>query len=1085
VIALLPRRQKDGANRPFPDGFGGTAVALGPATVMDHLTVNKPAPTVTIVIPCYKQAHLLPEAVESVLAQTFTDWECVIIDDGSPDETAEVADEYAQQHPDRIRVIHKVNAGLANARNSAIRTARGRYILPLDADDRLAPDMLAKTVAVLERDPRVSIVYTDMQHFGVKNDHWRCGQVTLAGQMQINFLAYSSLYRRGIWDAVGGYNGNIDAYADWDFWIGAFERGYRAAYIAEPLFHYRVAASSMLTEANKRYNELFARVILNHPDLYPNDKIESARRALALSPPKPRKRGKVAIFCDYFYPHIGGQENIVLDLGLQLQAAGFEVDVATSRLRDRTSLVHRGLRIIELDVASSPLTGGLRGDLAPAQALMESGQYDAAFAIADPCTWPVWIVGGRRAERTRAILIPGINDEGFAAWGHIAEARAAIKDLLLGADKVILSTSGGVDARFLNEERVPFTYVPNAIAALPPKPGFRARFGLDDRPIVLHVANFLTVKNQVGLLQELAGAPGDFQLVMVGRPYDSGYFTQVQAHAAKDDRVHVIPGLSREDVAAAMHEASLFVLPSIAEIAPLVLVEAMTCGLPWLATPAVGSGPELAGGHIIPLAEFPAEIMVLLADDEQRAQLGAAGREAAQARFSWPAVLDRYLPLCAPKDAMPKVVPLGAKDIHRPGPEPLPPAHPAAPTVSVIVPTHNRPELLVRAVRSILAQTFQDFEIIVVNDGGVPVDEPLRDLDASGRIHIVSSGRVRGLPGARNLGLRIARSKYIAYLDDDDLFYPDHLETLVAALASGETKVAYTDAERLHVKQVGSDLVTVKKDVPYSIDFDRNLLLERNITPVLCVMHERACLGDVGLFDESMGVLEDWELWLRMSARFPFRHVAKVTCGFSWRSDGTGMTNERQELFDVLFTKVRNRYGEPVARQPFVPASELSLQFLEFTANSVLQQAGGAEGAVRLASTLEQKARDGHDGSRHDLALLYLALGRPSDAEQTLRAAATTRPSPAIHLALVAFCLAADRVQEAVRHIESVLAIEPENRQAMVMAGDASLSLGRAGEAADFYRAARVDPDLRPVADARLANLRAQPLGSVISAAAR
>src|SRR3569832_2033602 len=86
----------------------------------------------------------------------------------------------------------------------------------------------------LERDPGVSIVYTDMQHFGVKTDHWRCGQATLAGQMQINFLAYCSLYRRGIWDAVGGYNSNIDAYADWDFWIGAFERGYRAAYIAEP-----------------------------------------------------------------------------------------------------------------------------------------------------------------------------------------------------------------------------------------------------------------------------------------------------------------------------------------------------------------------------------------------------------------------------------------------------------------------------------------------------------------------------------------------------------------------------------------------------------------------------------------------------------------------------------------------------------------------------------------------------------------------------------------------------------------------------------------------------------------------------------
>jgi glycosyltransferase involved in cell wall biosynthesis len=1054
---------------------------------MAHTPLHR-APTVTIVIPCYKQAHLLPEAVNSVLGQTFTNWECIIVDDGSPDETAEVAEGFAQQHPDRIRVIHKINAGLANARNTAIRSARGRYILPLDADDRLAPELLAKTVAVLERDPGASIVYTDMQHFGVKTDHWRCGQVSLKGQMGINFLAYCSLYRRAVWDAVGGYNSNIDAYADWDFWIGAFQRGFRAVHIPEPLFHYRVAATSMLTEANKRYNELFSRVILNHPDLYPADKIEAARRNLALAPPKSRKRGKIVIFCDYFYPHIGGQENIVLDLGLQLQAQGFEVDVATSRLRDRTSLVHRGLRIIELDVAGSPLTGGLRGDLGPAQGLMESGQYDAAFAIADPCTWPVWIVGGRRAERTRAILIPGINDEGFAAWGHIPLARKTIKDLLLGADKVLLSTSGGVDARFLDEEKVPFTYVPNAIEALPAKPGFRARFGLDDRPIVLHVANFLTVKNQVGLLETLAGAPGDFQLVMVGRPYDPGYFAAVEAQARKDARVRIIPGMSREDVAAAMHEASLFVLPSIAEIAPLVLVEAMTCGLPWLATPAVGSGPELAGGKLVPVAQFPAEIVALLANQPERQRLGEAGRAAWQTRFSWPAVLDRYLPLCAPKDGVPRVVPLGPKDIHRPGPEPLAPAVPSAPAVSVIVPTHNRPHLLARAVRSILAQTFQDFEIIVVNDGGQPVEPALRDLDGDGRIHFVSAGRTRGLPGARNLGLRIARGRYVAYLDDDDLFYPEHLETLVATLSAGPCKVAYTDAERLHVKAVGDDLVTVKKDVPYSVDFDRNLLLERNITPVLCVMHERACLTEVGVFDESMGVLEDWELWLRMSARFPFQHVPKVTCGFSWRSDGTGMTNERQELFDVLFTRVRNRYGDPVARQPFVPPSELSLQFLEFTAHSVLQQAGGPDGASRLASSLEQKSRAGQssgEGAGHDLALLYLALGRPAEAEQTLRAAAaTSRPNPAIHLALVAFCLAADRVQEAVRHLEAVLAAEPENRQALVLAGDASLSLGRAGEAADFYRAARVDPALRPIAEARLANLRAQPSGGVISTAA-
>src|SRR4051812_15947600 len=112
----------------------------------------RPAPLVSVIVPCFGQAHYLPEAVGSVLAQTFTDWECIIVDDGSPDDTAAVAARLAAGD-DRIKIVRQENRGLPGARNAGIRAARGRYILPLDADDRLEPTMLEKTVAVLQSDP--------------------------------------------------------------------------------------------------------------------------------------------------------------------------------------------------------------------------------------------------------------------------------------------------------------------------------------------------------------------------------------------------------------------------------------------------------------------------------------------------------------------------------------------------------------------------------------------------------------------------------------------------------------------------------------------------------------------------------------------------------------------------------------------------------------------------------------------------------------------------------------------------------------------------------------------------------------------
>ncbi len=230
------------------------------------------------------------------------------------------------------------------------------------------------------------------------------------------------------------------------------------------------------------------------------------------------------------------------------------------------------------------------------------------------------------------------------------------------------------------------------------------------------------------------------------------------------------------------------------------------------------------------------------------------------------------------------------------------------PLVSVIVPTYNRPNMLLETLKSILNQTYSNYEVIVVNDAGVDVEKVVTLLDSSGRIAYVRHSKNQGLAAARNTGLKMAEGKYIAYLDDDDIYYPDHLETLVNFLENSDYKVAYTDAYRSHQKRVGESYVVERRDLPYSFDFDYDRILVENFVPVLCFMHEKSCLEEVGFFDESLTTLEDWDLWIRMSRKFKFAHIPKITCEFSWREDGSSMTSEKRIHFIRNQKRIYEKY---------------------------------------------------------------------------------------------------------------------------------------------------------------------------------
>lgn len=272
------------------------------------------------------------------------------------------------------------------------------------------------------------------------------------------------------------------------------------------------------------------------------------------------------------------------------------------------------------------------------------------------------------------------------------------------------------------------------------------------------------------------------------------------------------------------------------------------------------------------------------------------------------------------------------------------------PLVSVIIPTKDRPEMLEIAVKSVLEQTYQNTEIIVVNDGGVDVEELLNRLNYRGNISYVKQDYPRERSATRNAGLRIATGKYIGYLDDDDLYYPNHIQTLVEFLENSEYKVAYTDATKAEQEKQDGKYVTINRSVPYSYDFDQDLLMANNYIPILCVMHERACLEQTGVFDETLDTHEDWDLWIRMSLKYKISHINKTTCEFTSRTDGSTTTSRRWDDFERTREIVRNRYSgqvqvksvvQPIAEQPcvsvIIPTKDRP-EMLELAVQSVLNQ---------------------------------------------------------------------------------------------------------------------------------------------------
>ena len=231
---------------------------------------------VSIIVPCYNQSHFLNESLQSVLDQTYVDWECIIVNDGSLDNTESIAKQWCEKD-NRFSYLYKENGGLSSARNAGITKSDGEYILPLDADDYIQKDYLSKLVPKLYQDDSLAIVscYSEFFKKSLNNIIFELKPegTTYHYLLYVNQLIATSLFRKICWEEVGGYDETMKkGFEDWEFWIAITKRGWKYKVIEEFLFYYRKSKKSMLVdtlnnhaESNKEY------IYKKHREIYIKD----------------------------------------------------------------------------------------------------------------------------------------------------------------------------------------------------------------------------------------------------------------------------------------------------------------------------------------------------------------------------------------------------------------------------------------------------------------------------------------------------------------------------------------------------------------------------------------------------------------------------------------------------------------------------------------------------------------------------------------------------------------------------------------------------------------------------------------------
>lgn len=222
---------------------------------------------VSIIVPCFNQGKYLPDSLQSILSSAYKNWECIIINDGSPDDTEEIALDWCKKD-NRFHYLKKENGGLAAARNYGIRRGRGKYILPLDADDKISSDYIGEGVKQFNHDPDTKMVYCEAFKFGIVNERWSIPNFTLQKLASENIIFCSSIFKKSDWELCGGYDTEMKyGWEDWEFNMNMLKGGGKVVKLPITGFYYRIREKSMARSMSQEHaNFLYSHILKKYSD---------------------------------------------------------------------------------------------------------------------------------------------------------------------------------------------------------------------------------------------------------------------------------------------------------------------------------------------------------------------------------------------------------------------------------------------------------------------------------------------------------------------------------------------------------------------------------------------------------------------------------------------------------------------------------------------------------------------------------------------------------------------------------------------------------------------------------------------------
>ncbi len=229
--------------------------------------MTKGEPLVSVIVPVYNMDAFLRETLDSILSSDYSNFEVVIMDDGSTDNSLKIAQEYAFKDK-RVRAYTQSNAGACAARNHAISLAQGEYILPVDSDNTITPQFIFNAVKIISSDLDIKVVCPRADFFGDRTGEWILPTFSLSLIAHKNIMDTCAMYRKADWERVGGYCEDIIAREDWEFWISILKDGGKVVKLPEISLHYRVRKNSKRVSDRKLKRHVIDILNIRHPEFF-------------------------------------------------------------------------------------------------------------------------------------------------------------------------------------------------------------------------------------------------------------------------------------------------------------------------------------------------------------------------------------------------------------------------------------------------------------------------------------------------------------------------------------------------------------------------------------------------------------------------------------------------------------------------------------------------------------------------------------------------------------------------------------------------------------------------------------------------